>query len=190
MKFIFISTILLIITILLAPFTKILGDEASEPTPIAETTIFDPTAETPDIESAVPIDVEELFSYLKKGSYKRFVAQESSPHPTRGPHTDLGWPVRVFLDPVIDASMAAGNASHPVGSSIVKEMYDDAGELQGWAVMVKTQDDSAGGKEWFWYETTNTIDASEVVAAGNGVQLCQGCHFIGKDFVLTTYPLQ
>lgn len=190
MKFIFISTILLIITILLAPITKILGDEASGPTQIAETTIFDPTAETPDIESAVPTDVDELFSYLKKGSYKRFATQESSPHPTRGPHTDLGWPVRVYLDPVIDASMAAGNASHPVGSSIVKEMYDDAGELQGWAVMVKTQDDSAGGKGWFWYETTNTIDASEVVAAGNGVQLCQGCHFIGKDFVLTTYPLQ
>lgn len=180
MKIVFATAIFLIIAVLSLPITSTL----------AETTVFDPTAETPDIESAVPTDVDELFSYLKKGSYLSFSARESGPHPSRGPHTKPGWPVRVFLDPIANSSLAAGNESHPTGSSLVKEMYDEDGDLQGWAVMVKTQDDSAGGKGWFWYETTTTESAADPVAAGNGVQLCQGCHFIGKDFVLTTFPLQ
>lgn len=189
MKTILAGSLLLIIAILISPSTTVFSSMAAAST-LAETTVFDPTAETLRVDSAVPTDVDALFSYLKKGSYKSLAAQESRPHPTRGPHTDLGWPVRVFLDPVINASLEAGNKSHPVGSSIVKEMFNDKGDLQGWAVMVKTQDDSAGGKGWFWYETTNTTNASDPVAAGNGVQLCQGCHSIGKDFVLTTFPLQ
>ena len=164
--------------------------EIAEAMTSAMATVFDPTAETPDVDSAVPTDLEDLFRYLRDGSYKSFAAQESGQHPTRGPHTNVGWPVRVFLDPVINASLAAGNASHPVGSSIVKEMYDGDGDLQGWAVMVKTQEDSDGGKGWFWYEVTSTRSGSDPVAAGNGVQLCQGCHFIGRDFVLTNFPLQ
>jgi hypothetical protein len=56
--------------------------------------------------------------------------------------------------------------------------------------MVKTQEESAGGKGWFWYEVVSTRSGSNPVAGGNGVQLCQGCHFIGKDFVLTNFPLQ
>jgi len=156
----------------------------------AMATVFDATAGTPTVDSAVPTDLEDLFRYLKNGSYKSFAAQESGQHPTRGPHTNVGWPVRVFLDPTINASLTAGNTSHPVGSSIVKEMYDGDGDLQGWAVMVKTHADSAGGKGWFWYEVTSTRSGSDPVAAGNGVQLCQGCHFIGKDFVLTDFPLQ
>lgn len=156
----------------------------------AAATIFDPTAETPKVDSAVPTDLGDLFRYLQKGSYKSFAAQESGQHPSAGPHTKVGLPVRVFMDPRINASLAAGNTSHPLGSSIVKEMYDGAGDLQGWAVMVKTSKDSANGKGWFWYEVTSTKSGSNPVAAGNGVQLCQGCHFIGKDFVLTGYPLQ
>ena len=156
----------------------------------AMATIFDPTAETPKVDSAVPTDLGDLFRYLQEGSYKSFAAQESDKHPSAGPHTKVGWPVRVFMDPLINASLAAGNTSHPLGSSIVKEMYDGDGDLQGWAVMVKTSEDSAGGKGWFWYEVTSTKSGSDPVAAGNGVQLCQGCHFIGKDFVLTGYPLR
>lgn len=151
---------------------------------------FDATAETPKVDSVVPVTKDKLFSYLQAGSYKSFAAKESGRHPTIGPHTKIGWPVRVFLGPKIDASLKAGHASHPVGSSIVKEMYDGSGKLQGWAVMVKTSADSAGGKGWFWYEVTSTTDGSKPVASGNGVPLCFGCHFTGRDFVLTGYPLQ
>lgn len=151
---------------------------------------FEPTADTPKVDSVVPATKDKLFSYLQAASYKNFAAKESGRHPTRGPHTKVGWPVRVFLGPKLDASLKAGNTSHPAGSAAVKEMYDASGKLQGWAVMVKTAADSAGGKGWFWYEVTSTSDGSKPVAAGNGVPLCFGCHFTGRDFVLSDYPLQ
>ncbi len=153
-------------------------------------TIFQATAETAKVDSAVPTGKDELFRYLKSGAYKEFAAQETGQHPTRGPHTKFGWPVRVFLDPVLDGSLAAGNATHPLGSSAVKEMYDDDGDLQGWAVMVKTEEDSAGGSGWFWYEVTSTRSGDNPVATGNGVPLCAGCYLTGRDFVLTFYPLK
>ncbi len=152
--------------------------------------ILQPTAETGSADSIVPTDSAALHKFLKEGKYKKFPAQESASHPSRGPHAKFGWPVRVFLDAKTDAALKTGQASLPAGSSLVKEMYTDAGVLQGWAVMVKTQPDSAGGQGWFWYETTNVNDSSHIVASGNGVPLCFGCHSAGHDFVLTGYPLQ
>ncbi len=151
---------------------------------------FEATAVTPAVDSAVPVTPEKLFSYLQSGAYKNFPAKESDVHPSRGPHTKVGLPVRVFMDPKIDASLKAGNPSHPIGSSIVKEMYEENGELQGWAVMVKTSADSDNGKGWYWYEITSTTDGSSPVASGNGVPLCFGCHFTGRDFVLSEHPLK
>ena len=135
---------------------------------------FKPTADTPNVDSMIPTDQQALFTYLQEGSYKNFTAKESTSHPSRGPHTKVGLPVRVFLDPKIDASLRAGNDLHPVGAGIVKEMYDAGLNLQGWAIMVKTASDSAGGKGWFWYEVTSTTDGSTPVAVGNGVPLCSG----------------
>ncbi len=147
------------------------------------------TADTPTVDSVVPTEAQRLHEFLKAGSYRSFESQESEKHASRGPHAKFSWPVRVYLDAKIDASLAAGNASHPAGSSIVKEMYsEDGSELLGWAVMVKTQEDSAQGQGWFWYETTNTEDSSDIVGVGNGLPLCSGCHSTGKDFVLTEYP--
>lgn len=156
----------------------------------AMNTAFKPTAETMKVDSVVPVTKDELFSYLQAGSYKNLAAKEPGRHPSRGPHTKIGLPVRVFLGPKLDASLRAGNTSHPAGAAAVKEMYDSSGKLQGWAVMVKTAADSAGGKGWFWYEITSTTDGSRPVASGNGVPLCFGCHFTGRDFVLTDYPLR
>ncbi len=141
-------------------------------------------------QSKVPTDKLKLFDFLKQGKYKEFPAKESRNHPSRGPHTRLGLPVRVFLDSQLDASLKAGKASHPSGSVAVKEMYGPDGALQGWAVMSKTETDSRGGQGWFWYEITSTTDPSSPVAAGNGVSLCFGCHSTGRDFVLTDFPLQ
>ena len=149
-----------------------------------------PTADTGSADSMVPTDTAALHKFLREGKYKKLPAQESASHPSRGPHSKFGWPVRVFLDAKTDAALKSGQASLPAGSSLVKEMYTDAGVLQGWAVMVKTQSDSAGGQGWFWYETTNVNDSSDIVASGNGVPLCFGCHSVGTDFVLSDYPLK
>jgi len=151
---------------------------------------FEPTADTPSVDSVIPTDQAALFRYLQEGSYKTFTAKESDLHPSTGPHTKFGLPVRVFIDSKMDASLRAGNDSHPAGAGIVKEIYDADRNLQGWAVMVKTAADSADGKGWFWYEVTSTTDGSKPVAAGNGVPLCFGCHIAGNDYVLTEFPLR
>ena len=166
-------------------FKKIMGAMTAARAPAMA-----PTANTPTVDSAVPVSLDKLFKHLQGADYRKFAAVESGPHPSRGPHTKFGLPVRVYLDPKLDASLAAGNASHPAGSAAVKEMYDESGNLQGWAVMVKTGEDSANGQGWFWYEITSTTSASNPVAAGNGIPLCFGCHFPGKDFVLSDYPLK
>ena len=150
---------------------------------------MEPTARTRSVRSVVPTDDKKLHEWLRSGAYKKFAAQESESHPSAGPHTKYGLPVRVYLEPRTDASLKAGNSAHPAGSSIVKEMFTANNELEGWAVMVKTQDDSEGGKGWYWYEATSTAPGTEAFASGNGVPLCFGCHGGGNDFVLTKYPL-
>ena len=165
-------------------------DELAETMTGRSEAAFQPTAATPPVDSPVPTDVEQLFAYLKSGEYRSFQAQETEMHPSRGPHSKFGLPVRVFLDPLLDASLQAGNADHPAGSAAVKEMFDAEGVLEGWAVMVKTEAASDGGDGWFWYETTDVEDRSNIVAAGNGVPLCYSCHAGGDDFVLTDYPLK
>ena len=72
---------------------------------------FQPTADTPSVDSTIPTDLPALFRYLQAGSYRNFAAQESSRHPSRGPHTKVDLPVRVFMDAKMDASLRAGNSS-------------------------------------------------------------------------------
>lgn len=159
----------------------------------ATAVIGQPRAETGASVGPVPTDLGALFKYLGERKYESFSHRESTVHPSRGPHAVFGRPVRTFLSDDLDASLKAGNASHPAGSSIVKEMYlEDGTTLEGWAVSVKTQDDSAGGNGWFWYEVVSTSDPTQLGGgqAGNGVPLCTGCHASGRDFVLSDYPLQ
>ena len=155
----------------------------------------EPSSETPEANvSSIPTEKEALFLYLSEGKYKTFPTKESAKHPSAGPHSikgTFGLPVQAYLNPIIAASLKSGNKTHPPGSGIVKEMFSADGELQGWAVTLKTQKNSDGGKGWFWYEVTSTKDSSALVANGNGVPLCAGCHSASKnDFVLTQFPLR
>lgn len=140
---------------------------------------------------AVPTDKDELFSYLQAGTYKSF-AREAEPHTSVGPHPspDLrpSSNVVAFFNSPMDASLKAGNATHPKGSANVKEFYDSDGQLSGWAVSVKTAEDSQNGQAWYWYEILSTTDGGDPVAAATGVALCAGCHLTGRDFVLSKYP--
>lgn len=155
----------------------------------------EPSAQTPgDNVGSIPTGKEELFKFLVDGGYKSFPAKESASHPSAGPHSikgTFGLPVRAYMNPAMAASLKAGNTTHPKGAGIVKEMFSAEGELQGWAVSLKTQDNSDLGKGWFWYEVTSVKDSSALVAHGNGVALCAGCHSSSrKDFVLSVYPLK
>ena len=169
------------------------GDRESLQTTMTVATdgIMEPRAETGVSPGPVPTDTDALFAYLKEKGYESFSSRESGTHPSIGPHSVFGRPVRAFFSDELAASLEAGNASHPVGSSIVKEMYlDDGVTLEGWAVSVKTQDDSDGGNGWFWVEFLSTTDPPVLAgdAAGNGLPLCTGCHAAGRDFVLSSFP--
>jgi hypothetical protein len=150
-----------------------------------------PSADTPSGSlGAVPTGNEDLHKYLVAGKYKNFAAAESETHPSGGPHTRFGSPVKVYMNAMMSDAFKTGKKTLPKGAASVKEMFSKEGQLEGWAVMLKTKDDSDGGDGWFWYETTNISDANDVVARGNGVAMCYGCHSSGSDFVLTGYPLK
>ncbi len=149
------------------------------------------TTSTPEnIKTDIPLKPRALFNWLKSKKYHSFAAKESKPHPGRGLHMEFGLPVRVFMNDVIVKSHKQDQKQVPVNSCVVKEMFTQAGDLQGWAVMVKTHDDTKSGKGWFWYEVTSAADPSKIAAIGNGVPGCRGCHSAGRDMVLTSFPLK
>lgn len=135
-------------------------------------------------EGIVPHASDALFAFLRAGEYKEF-PHESEVHASSGPHGR----VRTYLNPILAESLEAGNEVHPVNAAAVKELYNAAGTLIGWAVSVKTQADSASGDGWYWYEVFSTTE-NRPIADGNGVGLCAGCHAGGKDFVTIPYPLR
>jgi hypothetical protein len=157
-------------------------------------------AEKPNAQTAagpiggIPMAKQDLFKFLVEGKYKSFPGMESGQHSSSGPHSvegKFGFPVRSYLNATMLDSLKSGNDVHPMGAGIVKEMFGKNGELQGWAVSVKTQEESDGGNGWFWYEVTSTTDSDALVANGNGVALCFGCHSASRsDFVLTGFPLK
>ena len=136
--------------------------------------------------SEPPTEADALFQWLKDGGYTAWQA-ESGPHESTGPH---GGKVRTFVNAALFESLAAGNTVHPKGAAAVKELYGSGSTITGWAAEVKTDDDSAGGQGWYWYENFSTTDPSNPVAAGNGKSLCFNCHSGGTDYVLTPFPLQ
>lgn len=137
----------------------------------------------------VPTEIGELFAYLKAGKYKDFPVSDKETYKSRGPHAKFGRPVRVFFDAAIAKSLSMEGTTHAAGSSVVKEMFKkDGTTLDGWAVMTKTRENSDKGKGWFWSEIILTDAEPKIVAAGNGVRLCSGCHSRGKDFVLSKLP--
>ncbi|HRW10070.1 MAG TPA: cytochrome P460 family protein [Caldilineaceae bacterium] len=135
----------------------------------------------------LPRGQENLLPYLQEMTYTTWLA-ESATHPSTGPH---GY-VRSYMNGVLADSITAGNAEHPTGAAVVKELYArDAETLIGWAAYVKTQADSADGDGWYWYENFSTTDNSEVVADGNGVPLCVSCHGLSDiDYVLSIVPFE
>ncbi len=153
---------------------------------------WEPSAATPDtIDIGIPLDTEGLFAYLKEGKYKTFKTHEKEKHPSAGPHTKLGLPVKVYMNDAIATSLAEKRDEHPMGATIVKEMFDKNGALAGWAVMAKTQDKADGGNGWFWYEVTSTEDPNAIAAKGNGVIGCISCHNAGAiDMVKTPFPFK
>ncbi|MGH1347432.1 MAG: hypothetical protein ACRBN8_38085 [Nannocystales bacterium] len=127
-----------------------------------------------------PVGAAALLPWLEAGNYSRWDA-EAERHPSQGPHFDG---VRTFVNATLLDSLEAGSDDHPVGSSVVKELYGAGPDVGGWAVMVKV---AAGSSvdSWYWYESFQ----GTTYADDTGVSLCGNCHGRGVDFVRTTLPL-
>jgi hypothetical protein len=122
---------------------------------------------------------DDVEAWLEKGEYKRW-ACEKQEHPQMkvSPH---GYNL------VCSNDLAAGFAGdvtdeRPVGTASVKELYDDASKLVGYAVGVKVKATSDAGGGWYWYERISGPDNKKTVPAdglgdtGTAKSICTACH--------------
>ncbi len=107
---------------------------------------------------------------------------------------------RICSNELISTNATAANA-WPKGSAAVKELYASmtATTPIGYAVYVKTEDSSANGANWYWYERVPLDheaphDSDGTVADGKGdsgpaLTICVGCHAgAGSDLAHTPTP--
>jgi len=134
----------------------------------------------------VPSQPAALLEYLRSGAYKSF-ASESGPHASTGPH---GGRVLTYVNDVLAESLDANHAEHPRCAASVKELFLGKSEVSGWAVLVKTEERSDGGKGYYWYEITSTRSGARSDDEGQGIKLCVGCHSTGRDQFRAPWPLQ
>ncbi len=123
-----------------------------------------------------------LETWLNAGHYRDW-RSESAPHDSQGPHFGK---VRAYLNPALFESMQSAANRHPQGAVAVKELYGAGDKVLGWSVSIKTAADSAGGDNWYWYE----LFEAKTIRDGKGELLCRSCHALGRDYVLTPWPLK
>ena len=131
-----------------------------------------------------PMGAQEIEEWLAEGSYRSWRC-ESAPHEFRPP-SPHGFN-RICSNRLISESVES-SADWPKGAAAVKELYAAADDEEpvGYAVYLKTETDSAGGANWYWYERVPLDhpaphDARGVVADGMGGSgpektICVGCH--------------
>jgi hypothetical protein len=144
-----------------------------------------------------PQNAREMQAWLQAGAYKGWQC-EGAVHASRSP-SPHGFN-RICANDAISAN-ASGTSSWPAGAAAVKELYASAESSTpiGYAVYLKTREDSAGGANWYWYEAVPLDsdvphDADGVVADGLGTTgapktICVGCHAAaGADAEHTPSP--
>ncbi|MBM7116099.1 cytochrome P460 family protein [Archangium primigenium] len=123
-----------------------------------------------------------ITAFVREGRYRDWVA-EPKVHATRAPHQAR---VRVFFNDTAVTSLRAGNAVHPVGTILVKELFaEDGVTKKGHAVEVKVAE-GPGKDTWLFYEGF-TPDYTRNYY-GRGHDTCHGCHAAGTDYVTTPLP--
>lgn len=98
-----------------------------------------------------------------------------------------------YVNDILARSLDRGsgaNEGHPRCAASIKELFLGGDAVAGWAVLVKTADDSAAGRGIYWMETTSTAADRTPEYQGAGLGLCVSCHSTGRDHVLTPWPLQ
>lgn len=137
-----------------------------------------------------PEDPAQFQAWLETRGYRAW-AQESAPHPSRGPHPRL---VKAYVNPALEASLQAGNEHHPAGAVAVKEVYDEDGEkVTGWSMSAKLAETSGevpDPEAYYWFDVLD----DEVRIDEQGTTFCYDCHSAafqeGQDHVLSNFPLE
>lgn len=119
------------------------------------------------------VEPKKLYDQIIEGDYGSW---EPAPgykerQKARGPHGDQ---VQIFLDPIAEAALAAGESSWPVDAVIVKDIWRD-GRLVQIAAMRKTADG------WYWGEWDPEGEPS---VEGLKAEPCNSCHARGSDGTL------
>ncbi|HEU4534705.1 MAG TPA: cytochrome P460 family protein, partial [Polyangiaceae bacterium] len=118
------------------------ADAEHTPTPGGRDQVYTPVQSPPQ-------GAAEVEAWLAKGEYKKWDS-EPAIHESRSP-SPHGFN-RIFSNKLIAAS-ATGTGAWPLGAAAVKELYagEAGGTPIGYAVYLKTQEDSADGANWYWY---------------------------------------
>jgi hypothetical protein len=123
-----------------------------------------------------PASAAEMKAYLDARAYSAWPVEAG----IRASSVHFG-NVRIWTNPTLKASLAAGNAEHPSGSAAIKELYGSGSQLRGWAAMVRTR--SGGGADgWYWYEFFDGSLVGEGQGATRSSGACSSCHSAGRDF--------
>lgn len=135
-------------------------------------------AQTPPTSGA-----EQLEAWLEKGDYKSWACEDvEHPQMKVSPHGKN----RVCSNGLAAGFNGAATDERPPGTASVKELYDDASMLVGYAVGVKVAAQSESGSNWYWYERVpldsaaphdeNGVVADGMGDAGTPKSICVGCH--------------
>jgi hypothetical protein len=130
-------------------------------------------SETDDVGAGVVADIDTgkagLVAFVESGAYAAWPVAEDAPHPSAGPHDVL---VQVYFNDTVAESLRAGNTTHPVGSALVKELYDSDGTTKlGHAVMIRIAEGEGG---WLYFEGFAPDYADPFY--GKAHKTCEGCH--------------
>jgi hypothetical protein len=137
-----------------------------------------------DVQTPPQTGAADVEAWLAQKSYQSWHS-ETSVHAQRSP-SPHGFD-RIYSNDLISGA-ATSTAPWPAGAAAVKELYATATDTtpNGYAVYVKTDADSNGGANWYWYErvpldSAAPHDSAGVVADGFGdsggaLTVCVSCH--------------
>lgn len=124
-----------------------------------------------------------MTAFIQTREYEQWI-KEPEIHPSTGPHGR----VRSYFNDRYAQAWRSSTFPMQVGSMSVKELYKSNGDLDGWAVAVKTKA-GAEPETWTWWEAF-VSELPEVKFFGVANPTCEGCHARGaaNDRSLTPVP--
>lgn len=130
------------------------------------------TADVPAASLPPTTGAADIERWLATGAYRawrceaeRHAARPGSAHSAN----------RICTNERLSASEGAGE--FPVGSAAVKELFNNAGALTGYAVSVRVRE-GGGGAGWYWYErlAPGRVVADSTGERGGARTICVSCH--------------